>query len=1164
MKFISALFSCFLAVGVSAQKFEKLPTAEKLKDKDLSFAVTFDTSAVNADFAKGAKISRTMKDTNLMLRMNVGFDGAQSFQPVKGENLRFDILGSASPRQGTMSLWIKGTDYAPGTDRTDGKQRGNIALAQLVFSEDPSSGEGNTPDVDTMKNADKGKRMIDLRLYQYDSNVYFDWRSTEPPHTYGNVGRVNASMKGIKQDEWFNIVTTWDNGQLAIYLNGSLILSGALPPKHAKTNDFTTRSGFIGIKSSFYEDQHRWGTCIDDFKLYSRALTPVEVKNMYARLLKDKSAAVIQDYEVRLNGIDTGVHEKLDKLEAEFDFTALPEALAARLKAGKLAVDYKFVSPGGKTKSGQWTFSKNGECRLFTGIDTPGDYLLETSIDGKHKVVTKIQRPDLSFAYNGLGDEDEVPKLWKDFAVNGRTVTLWNRVYRFGSGPLPESIQIKGKELFVSAPELVIENDPIVWSAGKTSRTNRTVTFTGTGKSNGFSIDYSTTVEYDGMIRFDWTIKGRPEIGGMRLEWQVAPEFRKFLMTPMLQSPKKQTFSYCFGTDAEMLWLVSPKTGGFAYSYQHDANWIYDADKPVFFADRETGKCSVVMVQKKVKMPDAVPYEALFIATPTRPLPEQNRVLRFDDRIGLVHGGGDGGFTGVGTYEPHPTDFEVRMKDRRPGSGSVYGLANALTDENEVVKYLGKYWSIPRGAVCQMPWSKPLGNGKYERVYNTLLLFCNATAFPDYILNNQLKIYNHPYGDRIFQIYYDHCGSSVCRNSFHGCRFKDTFGREIFTNEMLTKRKLIQRTVALAHRYGRTVMCHGQRSFFPFQCGMADYWFPGEQHSAAVQRNIWCYTDEVPDEIWQSEYNRDVLGIGVVFLPALWYAEKGKHVNDKTTEAMIAMLQLHDVDSSLLWAKGAVFCRLWDILGKYGVDKKDTKCHLFYEDRTVKSSNPDVRVTWYECPGGNTVLFLSNKDIRSHEAEIDISGIKGGSFKAYEEYVGSDVPVVDGKFKIKVPKRSFRIVAFPPRGFYPVTDDFTVRWGNWRPENSDSDFSADFKAGHAAPPSMKIAGNRSGTGCFLKAFPVAPGKSYEMSVWGRQENGNKISLSIQGQKEGKFLGLPPVSASVPGGKDWSLLKLDFTVPAQGKWAECDKLLVTLGGGGPESVTWFDDFTMKEK
>ena len=509
MKFTTTLTFCILTLAVYAQKFEKIATADKLKDKDLTFAVTFDTSAVNADFAKEAKISRTMKDTNLMLRMNVGFDSAQSFQPVKGENLRFDILGNASPQQGSMSLWIKGTDYAPGTDQTDGKQRGNIAIAQLVFSEDASLGEGNTPDVDTMKNSDKGKRMIDLRLYQYDSNLYFDWRSTEPPHTYGNVGRVNASMKGIKQNEWFNIVTTWGNGQTAIYLNGNLVLGGALPPKHTKTDDFVTRSGFIGIKSSFYEDNHQWGTCIDDFKLYSRALTQVEVKNMYMRLLKDKSAAAIQDYEVKLNGVDTGVHEKLDKLEAEFEFTALPEALAAQLKAGKLLIDYKLTMPGGRTQTGKWTFSKNNECRIFTGIETPGDYILETSVGGKHKVVTKVYRPDLSFAYTGLGDEDEVPKLWKDFAVDGRVVTLWNRVYRFGSGPLPESIRINGKELFVSAPKLVVGNDPIVWSAGKTLRTNRTVTFTGTGKAKGFSIDCKTVVEYDGMIKFNWTINGK-------------------------------------------------------------------------------------------------------------------------------------------------------------------------------------------------------------------------------------------------------------------------------------------------------------------------------------------------------------------------------------------------------------------------------------------------------------------------------------------------------------------------------------------------------------------------------------------------------------------------------------------------------------------------------
>ncbi|MFA6929149.1 MAG: hypothetical protein WCT05_02400, partial [Lentisphaeria bacterium] len=938
-------------------------------------------------------------------------------------------------------------------------------------------------------------------------------------------------------------------------------------PKCLKNADFQAKSGFIGLKSTFYEDRHRWGTVIDDARIYSRALTPVEVSNAYARLLKDRPADAIQSYEVRLNGVDKGPCEKLDKLEAEFDFSALPEDLALTLVAGKLNIDYKLTAPDGKLiHSGQWLFSQKNECRIFSGIDQVGPYVLETTIGGGHRVLTKIIRPDLSFAYNGLGDEDEVPALWRDFAVDGRNITLWNRRYRFGGGPLPESITIQDRELFLTAPTLHLDERVITWKAGSSSRSKRSVTFNGSGRAGDCVIDYATTVEYDGFLKVDWTIREQPEISAMYLTWQVAPEFRRFLMTPTLQDPTRNVFEYPFDPNANMLWLVSPHAGGFAFACQHDANWIYDTAQPVRFVNRETGECRVEMIQKNSKLPADVSYEALFITTPVRPLPERNRVLRFGDDIGLIHGGGDGGFQDVGSFVPHPTDFEYRMKTRRPWSASVYGLANALTDDNEMVQYFWKYWRIPRGAVCQMPWHKPLGEGKYEKVYNTLLLFCNATALTDYYLNNQLKIYQHPYGDRVFQIYYDHCGSSVCRNPLHGCSFKDRFGREIWRNEIVTKRELIKRTVALAHRYGRSVMCHGQRSYYPMQCGMADYWLPGEQHTAAIQRNFYVYTDEIPDEIWQSEYNRDVLGIGVVFLPAIWYAKQGKHVNDQTTDAMISMLQLHDIDSTHLWAKPASFRKLWDILEKYEVQKTETQCHLYYEDNRIKSSNPDIRVTWYECPGNRTLIFLSNQTPEDEDCELDLSAIASGDFTACEEYDGKELAVVSGKVRVSVPGRSYRILAFPPRPFYPQEFDFSRLWSFWKGSESQDEYALSYDVSRSAKASFQLKCN--GTehrGCFLKNFPAVPGRTYEASLWVLQNSGENATLAFQGQDENQqFLGTPVQRTQSPFAPGWRQLSLTFQIPTEGRWSQCRSLLVTFGGQSPDNSIWFDDFSIDEK
>ena len=1157
---------CLMSALASAQKYEQQPLKEKLAGKDLSLAVTFDTHGVNADFAKGEKLSPVMRDTNLMLRMFVGFDGKQAYLPLPGENLKLPVFKNANPNQGTVIFWYKAVDYVPGTKDTKGVKRGNIALFNIVFGENPAWGL-TPPEGHEYKNKKKGEREIDLRLYEYADYIYFDYRTSITP----SCSRLQMNMKGVKQDEWCQIAVSWGGGKIALYRNGELKQEAMLSANYREIADIEVKSGFIGIKSRFYEDVHKYGVGIDDFKVYSRKLSHAEIKNHYVRLLKDKSAAVFQDYEFKLHGVDTGRGDKLDRIEAEYDFSALPADLSEKMKKSGLKVDYKLTGPDGKTQTGSWIFKDSG-CRMLGGITIPGKYTLESAIGGKHKIIASIVRPDLSFAYNGLGDEDEVPALWKDFRWEEkggaeRTVTLWNRVYTFGSGPLPESIRIKGKELFVQAPQLRIGDTKISWTAGKTIHTNRTVTFTGTGKAEGFTLDYATTVEYDGLIKFRWTMNGRPTIGKMTLGWQVAPEFSRYLMAPRLQSPKRTMFAFPAASMENMLWLVS-KQGGFAFTTEHYANWIFNQGQPILFADRGKGSCEVKIIQRTVKMPDAVPYEVLFITTPTRPLPVRNRVMRRGNNYPIHDAGGNGGMSGVGTYLPHPTDFAARVKNCRPMSRSIYGLANALTEENPCVQYFRKYWAIPSGAVCLMPHHIPLGNGKYKVESYPLLLFCNKTSFQDYLINNQQTLYKHPYGNRIGEIYYDHCGSRECRNEFHKCLFKDKFGKEICPNEMLSKRKLIQRTVALAHRNGRTVMCHGQRSFYPIQCGMADYWFPGEQNTVAVQRNLWCYTDEIPDEIYQTEYNRDILGIGVVLLPALGYYQDKKLVyrTPGPTEAMLTMLALNDVETSSFYSHTPTIIAYWNILEKYKVDSPETVCHLYSENREIKSSNPKILITWFKCPGKKFLLVVGNREYRSQTAEIDLSAIVKGDFEVLEERTHKQIKVKNGKFKITVPARNFRMIGFPPQSFYPVRDPMDKVWGSWKTSKHDTEFSLALKDGLRKSPALQLKTGKRPGGCFLKDYPIIPGKTYTFSIMAKKSiKQGKISLSIQARTGTVFSGIPPVSKVVDATGEWQKITLVFTVPNKGKWSKSDHVLVTLGAGGtPDCTTLFDDFSMEEK
>ena len=96
-----------------ADQYKSIDTKDKLKDKDLLFAATFDRGTVNADFAKGEPLSTNMKNVGLLLRGMIGFDGKPAFRPEPGEDLMFDAVKNVNPHQGTVTMWLCCRDYIP-------------------------------------------------------------------------------------------------------------------------------------------------------------------------------------------------------------------------------------------------------------------------------------------------------------------------------------------------------------------------------------------------------------------------------------------------------------------------------------------------------------------------------------------------------------------------------------------------------------------------------------------------------------------------------------------------------------------------------------------------------------------------------------------------------------------------------------------------------------------------------------------------------------------------------------------------------------------------------------------------------------------------------------------------------------------------------------------
>ena len=1174
-----AALSAAVSVLAASEEFVQVPTAEKVKDEGLMFLATFDGHNAKADFAKGSPDSFAAKDVDLGLRGLIGFDRQSAYPSIPGEELRFPGRGNFDPHKGTVSFWMQGIDYNPSDAETDGKKRGNVILARFVAS-------------------DGGERETDYKIYEFADQLYFDWLTTPNKNKWGQGARAHAVRKSCKKGEWHQIVGTWDDDRIKLYIDGELADEGKINAAERNTADLMPGDAphsYVGIRSFEWDDKHAWGVGVDDFAVYDRAMTALEIRNRYLKLLKNPGNRKVQPYDVVLNGVVTCAADKLDRLEAEFTFSEKPQG----------ALDWTLTAPDGTVRKGSWTFAEKHEMRILGGIVASGKWKLETKMSGKDAVVAEIEKPDMPWLGNGLGDEDEVPALWKDFAVDGRTVRLWNRTYVFGAGPLPEKIVAFGKDLLAQRPRLLVNGREPSWTAGKTSRTNRAVVYAGEGRVGDVRLSYATTVEYDGFVKFDWTVLGTPKVDSMSIDWQVADANHHYLMTPKLCQEKGDQLKFPFpkvSSNPKMLWFVTERKGGFAFMSRNDANWVHDEDAPIYFVDRRTGKCRVEMIQKATTLPKDCDYQALFIATPTRPLPERNRAIRYTGPggISLSHAGGNGYLNSAFTHAPM-TDgsFERRYANARSNSVSVYGGVKSLTDQEPETDYLFKYWERPGASTYTMGlWREP-EKGRKFKISTSSRSACPSTVYTDYVVWCDWKLWTHPLQDRFWQTYFDLCGVGFCQNVHHGCRYRDRFGRWVSTLDVLPTRKMIQRIVALAHRYGKTVILHGQRDYLPFAMGLADYWFPGEQYGALMHRNLYGYTDEVPDDIVNSEFNRNVLGIGVIHLPAIGQALKsyGAKENWKYTWGMLAKLQLHDVETGELWASGKPVRKVWDILENYRCDDKSTVCHLYYDQTEVTSSDPAVRITWYDCPENRKLLVLSNCDSQPHVTAVDASALKVPDL-AYDEIMNRPVPVKDGRFAVIVPARALLMIALPPKepkGGRQLTDvkpeigEFAAdgannawgfdqmdakTFGNWKSDGAKISFGHRASEGHAAAGALSVAVEEGNppkkSGCYTARFPAKPGKEYTCVVWVKAKglaDETDLGLAFQGQDEKThFLGTAPVSTHVKAvdcRDGWKRVVLTFTVPTEGRWAKCANLLVTFGASGTvPGEALFDDFSFR--
>lgn len=78
--------------------------------------------------------------------------------------------------------------------------------------------------------------------------------------------------------EWINIGFTWDGNSLEYYKNGSINISDSLPRNESRSDTQTDLT--LGVPNNFKTNYHFSGI-LDDVRIYNRALSEDEVKEIY-------------------------------------------------------------------------------------------------------------------------------------------------------------------------------------------------------------------------------------------------------------------------------------------------------------------------------------------------------------------------------------------------------------------------------------------------------------------------------------------------------------------------------------------------------------------------------------------------------------------------------------------------------------------------------------------------------------------------------------------------------------------------------------------------------------------------------------------------------------------------------------------------------------------
>lgn len=355
------------------------------------------------------------------------------------------------------------------------------------------------------------------------------------------------------------------------------------------------------------------------------------------------------------------------KLQVSMDSSVLTE------QPSVLAVDIQLVNEAGQAvrqehRQGFDTAGKAVVTFATAGL-APGAYRLRLTAKAAESetpyvsetALRKPARPEWLGSKAGLSDE--VPPPWIPVEAGPDTVSVWGRTYRFNRLPFPSSVITRDTEVLARPITLEgrVGGRAITWTpavTGPAAATPHQATLTVTAEAAALTCRGSVTVEYDGMVRSDFTLTPTRAVTveSLFLEIPIKPEFAKYLY----HWPGRWGSAYNAGALPETAFATQFKPFFWLGDEWRGLSWFAESDRGFHNADA----ARVIAIRREA---DAVVLQVNIIDTPTEIAEPVSYTFGFQA-------------TPVKPMSPDVWDYRINH-------GGTYGLENRPYTASATLKY---------------------------------------------------------------------------------------------------------------------------------------------------------------------------------------------------------------------------------------------------------------------------------------------------------------------------------------------------------------------------------------------------------------------------------------------------------------------------------------------